>query len=103
MKIITVHGSGLGTSILLQLTAQTALQRLHVDATVEALARVSVDGFLPDADLLLVSPELAGGLARAASIVRPVHDPLDLAEVARQISLGLGQRSPSTRSPLVPV
>ena len=47
MKIITVHGSGLGTSILLQLTAQTALQRLHVDATVEALARVSVHGFLP--------------------------------------------------------
>ena len=55
MKIITVHGSGLGTSILLQLTAQTALQRLHVDATGKGLM-TRVAGALTD--LALSRPDI---------------------------------------------
>ena len=92
VRIITVGPSGLGVSLLIEMTARCATPPLGISADIEALDLATAQQAAPRADLLLASPELVDALASVAPIVRPIRDPLDVADVTRQISLALGQR-----------
>lgn len=62
MKVFTVCGMGLGTGLILRMTAEKAFKELGVKAQVEVadigIARASATG----ADLVITSPELGARL-----------------------------------------
>lgn len=56
MKILTVCGFGVGTSLLLKMTVDSVLSEEEIDAEVEAMDMTSVCGY--SADIILTSKEI---------------------------------------------
>lgn len=90
MKIITVCGMGIGTSILLKINAETVLERLGVAAEVEAADIGTAKGAATVADLVLTSEEAVPALAGISAPVRVVDDFMDLDEISAVITEALG-------------
>lgn len=84
MKIIAVCGMGIGTSILLKMTAEKALESLCVDGEVEATDILTAKH--ASADLILTSAELAPELEGVRAPVRVVADFMDVAGISTQIA-----------------
>ena len=83
MKIISVCGNGCGTSLLLRMTIETALQNLNLQAEVEHTDLNSAASM--DCDFLMAAADLEfmlQGLDRPYAVVSNV---LDAAEVAQAI------------------
>ncbi|MDO8120632.1 PTS sugar transporter subunit IIB [Isoptericola sp. b490] len=86
MKIITVCGMGIGTSILLKMNADRALERLGLTGDVEAVDLGAARGAAAGADLILTSAEVADALVDVPAQVRVVHDFMDIDEICRAIT-----------------
>lgn len=78
MKIIAVCGMGIGTSILLKMNAEKALEELGVDADVEAADIGVARGAAAMADLVLTSAELAEQLEGIDTPVQVVDNFMDI-------------------------
>lgn len=86
MKIITVCGMGIGTSILLKMNADKALEQLGLVGDVEAADIGTAKGAATTADLVLTSDELAEELADTSTPVRVISNFMDVNEIAAAIN-----------------
>lgn len=86
MKIIAVCGMGIGTSILLKMNADKALDRLGLDGDVEAADIGTAKGAASMADLVLTSAELASELDGISAPVRVITNFMDVDEISAAIT-----------------
>ena len=63
MKILTVCGMGMGTGLILKMTAEAALKELGVKASVEVADIGTARASARTADLIVTSPELGARLS----------------------------------------
>ena len=95
MRIVAVCGAGIGTSAILQVNAERALERLGIRADVSASDLASVADAAADAQVVLTSSELAAAVREAlvrrnfAEIVE-VRNYFDVDEIARLLERSLG-------------
>mgnify|MGYP002781064776 CR=1 FL=1 len=87
MKIVTICGAGIGTSGILKVNAERALQRLGLSATVVAADIASVTRVAADAQVILTSAEFveAIGATRADCSARPLRPPAQAARSGRPL------------------
>lgn len=86
MKIVAVCGMGIGTSVLLKMNAEKALEELDMDATVEAADISMAKGAAAEADLILTSRELAEDLGEVDTQVVVIDNFFDVAEIVEKLS-----------------
>lgn len=89
MLIYAVCGAGIGTSVLLKSNADRVLADLDIEATVKA---VSIEEALnPDskAQVLLITPELAGEVSDIRSQVMVINNIFDLSELNEKLAAAL--------------
>lgn len=85
MKIIAVCGMGIGTSVLLKMNIDNVLQKLDVDADVEAADISSARGAAATADLVCTSEELAEQLGDVDCPVVVIENFVDQNEIERKL------------------
>lgn len=86
MKIIAVCGMGIGTSVLLKMNTDKALDELGLTGDVEAADIGAAKGAATGADLVLTSAELADELSSLPIPVRVVNNFMDVNEIGEAIS-----------------
>lgn len=96
MRIITVCGMGVGTSVLLKMNTDTALERLGLTGDVEAADIGVAKGVAMDADLVLTNAEVAAQFEDLPIPVRVIKDFMDVTEIAGVIA-GLFGIDPANR------
>ena len=94
MRIIAVCGSGIGTSAILKVNAERALDRLGLSAVVEASDLDSVATAASDAQVVLTSTELAAAvraaLGRSHAEIIEIVNYFDVAEIGGKLEESLG-------------
>jgi len=86
MKIITVCGMGVGTSLILKMNAEKALSALGVDADVEAADIGTARGAARTADYVLTSAELADEIGQVPARVVVVKNFTSLPEITETLT-----------------
>ncbi|TDC53662.1 PTS sugar transporter subunit IIB [Actinomadura sp. KC345] len=92
MKLLAVCGMGIGTSIILKMNAEKALERLGVDGEVEVADIGSARGAAVTADVVLTSSELAEELGDVPADVVVVDSFVDVDEITGKLSATLQAR-----------
>lgn len=94
MRIVAVCGIGIGTSAILKLNAERALQRLDLQAEVSASGLDDVAAAAHDAQIVLTSSELVDAvreaLGRTGTEIVVVSNYFDVEEISRQLERALG-------------
>lgn len=85
MKIVVVCGMGIGTSILLKMTAEKALRAMDVDADVEAADIGTARGAARTANIVLTSQELVEEIGDVPAQVIVIKNFTDVAEVTEKL------------------
>lgn len=93
MRIAIVCGNGIGTSILLKMTAEKALRELEVSANVEVVDLASLGDATNNCDVILTSAELVDSLADVKARVIVIDNFVDSYEVREKLALTLGEKS----------
>lgn len=86
VQILTVCGAGIGTSEILRVTAQRALQRLGIDAQVTATDADHVHELGEDVQVILATSEKVAAIGRTFAQVIVIDNILDLAEVEAKLA-----------------
>ena len=81
MKILVVCGMGIGTSIILKMNTDNALQELGAFADTEASDISAARGAAAMADLVLTSEELVDQLSDVGTPVEVIHNFTDVEEI----------------------
>ncbi|MCY7289984.1 MAG: PTS sugar transporter subunit IIB [Cryobacterium sp.] len=89
MKIITVCGMGIGTSVLLKMNAEKVLRQLGIDADVEAADIGVARGMARDADIVLTSADLAPEIGDVDADVIVINNFFDLVEIADKLTASI--------------
>ncbi|MFF2389838.1 PTS sugar transporter subunit IIB [Agromyces sp. NPDC058064] len=94
MKIVAVCGAGIGTSAILKVNAERALERLDLAADVDASDLAGIAVAAADAQVILTSSELAAAVRQAlgqsfAEVVE-VTNYFDVDEISRLLERSLG-------------
>lgn len=89
MKIIAVCGMGIGTSVLLKMNIDQALESLGIEGEVEAADISSARGAAASADLVMTSSELVEQLGDIDTPIIVVDNFVDQAEVQEKLQQGL--------------
>jgi PTS system ascorbate-specific IIB component len=94
VRIIAVCGAGIGTSAILKVNAERALDRLGISADVSASDLAGIAAAAADAQVILTSTELAGAVREAigrsfAEIVEVVNY-FDVGEIGDKLEASLG-------------
>jgi ascorbate PTS system EIIB component len=84
--ILTVCGAGVGTSEILRVTANRALQRLGIEADVRATDSEHVRELADDAQLILATAEHVAAIGRTYAQIIVVDNILDLDELERKLA-----------------
>lgn len=94
MRIVAVCGAGVGTSAILKVNAERALERLGLAADVSASDLASVAEAAADAQVILTSTELAGAVraavGRSFAEILEVVNYLDVEEIGEKLEASLG-------------
>ncbi|MCD5347813.1 PTS ascorbate transporter subunit IIB [Agromyces sp. H3Y2-19a] len=94
MKIVAVCGAGIGTSAILKVNAERALERLELSADVDASDLAGVAVAAADAQVILTSTELSGAvreaIGRSYTEVVEVVNYFDVDEITRLLERSLG-------------
>jgi len=90
MKIVAICGAGVGTSAILKLNAERALERLDLEADVTATDVVSVQTVGADAQIILTSPELVDRIGKTYADIIVIENYFDLDELTRKLEIALG-------------
>lgn len=85
MKIITVCGMGIGTSVLLKMNAEKALRALDVDADVEAADIGTARGAARTAQLVLTSEDLVAEIGQVPAKIVVIDNFTSVAEIQSKI------------------
>ncbi|KAA8998438.1 PTS sugar transporter subunit IIB [Affinibrenneria salicis] len=83
MKILTVCGLGMGSSLILKMNVESVLRKLGQQASVEHMDVSSASS--ASADVVLTNAELAGNLSHLPCAVMVVNNYLDLQEIERAL------------------
>jgi len=86
MKIVTVCGMGIGTSVLLKMNAEKALRALGVDADVEAADIGTARGAARTAQLVLTSEDLADEIGDVPAKVVVIQNFTNMDEITQKIT-----------------
>jgi ascorbate PTS system EIIB component len=94
MKIVAVCGVGVGTSAILKVNAERALQRIGLSADVDASDLAGIAVAAADAQVILTSTELAAAVRSAigrnfAEVVE-VTNYFDVDEIGAKLEASLG-------------
>lgn len=90
MKIVTICGAGVGTSGILKVNAERALERLDIEADITATDVASVGVVAADAQVILTSPELVGAIGKTNADVIVIENYFDVDELAAKLEIALG-------------
>jgi len=90
VKIVTICGAGIGTSGILKVNAERALQRLGLSATVVAADVASVARVAADAQVILTSAEFVEAIGTTRADVIVVENYFDGEELALKLEAALG-------------
>jgi PTS system ascorbate-specific IIB component len=90
MKIVTICGAGIGTSGILKVNAERALERLDIDADITATDVASVGVVAADAQVNLTSPELVEAIGKTNADVIVINNYFDIDELAAKLEIALG-------------
>lgn len=90
MKIVTICGAGIGTSGILKVNAERALQRLGLSATVVAADIGSVARVAADAQVILTSAEFVEAIGPTRADVIVIENYFDGEELAGKLEAALG-------------
>ena len=94
MRIVAVCGAGVGTSAILKVNAERALDRLGLSADVSATDLASLADAAADAQVILTSTELADAVRAAigrnfAEVIEVVNY-FDVEEIGEKLEASLG-------------
>ncbi|BDZ45855.1 PTS sugar transporter subunit IIB [Naasia aerilata] len=90
MKIVAICGAGIGTSAILKVSAERALQRLGIEADVEATDVSSLHADADDAQVILTTAEHVPAIGRTFADVIVVDNILDQEELTEKLERALG-------------
>lgn len=90
MKIVAICGAGVGTSAILKLNAERALQRLDIEADVSASDVAGVALAAADAQVILTSPELVGAIGKTNADIVVIDNYFDLEEIEAKLESAVG-------------
>jgi PTS system ascorbate-specific IIB component len=94
VKIVAVCGLGIGTSAILKVNAERALDRLGLTAEVDASDLAGVAIAAADAQVILTSTELAGAvraaIGRSFAEIIEVANYFDVEEIGAKLETSLG-------------
>ena len=90
MKIVTICGAGIGTSGILKVNAERALQRLGLSAIVVAADIGSVARVAADAQVILTSAEFVEAIGATRADVIVIENYFDGEELAGKLEAALG-------------
>ncbi|PJJ61776.1 PTS sugar transporter subunit IIB [Compostimonas suwonensis] len=90
MKIVAICGAGVGTSAILKVNAERALERLDIEAEVTAADVASVRLVAADAQVILTSAELVGAIGQTNADVVVIDNYFDLEELTAKLDAALG-------------
>lgn len=90
MKIVTICGAGIGTSGILKVNAERALQRLGLSASVVAADIGSVARVAADAQVILTSAEFVEAIGATRADVIVIENYFDGDELAAKLEAALG-------------
>lgn len=90
MKIVTVCGMGIGTSVLLKMNTEKALRALGVDADVEAADIGTARGAARTAQIVLTSADLVEELGEVPATVLVINNFTSVDEVTEKLTTALG-------------
>jgi len=92
LKILTVCGVGMGSSLVLRMYVEDVLKEMGVKARVEATEVSMASG--AGADIIMASPTLMDVLRGAAPTVIPIFNFTDKAEIRARLEEYLAGRQP---------
>jgi ascorbate PTS system EIIB component len=90
MKIVTLCGVGVGTSAILKVTAERALERLDIEAQVTAADVGSVATVAADAQVILTSSELVSAIGKTNADVIVIDNVFDVDELTTKLEIAIG-------------
>lgn len=90
MKIVVMCGIGLGTSAILKVNAERALERLDIDASVQATDVGGVRAAAADAQVILTSSELVDAIGTTNADVIVINNYFDVDEIEAKLEIALG-------------
>jgi ascorbate PTS system EIIB component len=90
MKIVTLCGVGVGTSAILKVTAERALERLGIEAQVTAADVGSVAKVAADAQVILTSSELVSAIGKTNADVIVIDNVFDVDELTTKLEIAIG-------------
>ena len=90
MKIVALCGVGIGTSAILKVNAERALERLDIEADVTAADIASVKLAAADAQVILTSSELVPSIGKTNADVIVIDNFFDLDELTSKLETALG-------------
>jgi len=90
MKIVAICGAGVGTSAILKLNAERALERLDIEADVTASDVASLAVSAADAQVILTSPELVSSIGKTNADIVVIDNYFDRAEVESKLEAAVG-------------
>ncbi|HYI34213.1 MAG TPA: PTS sugar transporter subunit IIB [Glaciibacter sp.] len=90
MKIVTLCGVGIGTSAILKVTAERALERLDIEAHVTAADVGSIAKVAADAQVILTSSELVSAIGKTNADVIVIDNVFDVDELTAKLEIAIG-------------
>ncbi len=90
MKIVAICGAGIGTSAILKVSAERALQKLGFEADVTATDVRSLARDAADAQIILTTPDHVDDIGRTFADVIVVENILDQEELSAKLEQALG-------------
>jgi PTS system ascorbate-specific IIB component len=90
MKIVAMCGVGVGTSAILKVNAERALERLGLEAQVSATDVASVGAAAADAQIILTSPELVDSIGKTNADIIVINNFFDVDELTEKLEIALG-------------
>ena len=90
MKIVVMCGIGLGTSAILKVNAERALERLDIDASVQATDAAGVRAAAADAQVILTSSELVDTIGQTNADIIVINNYFDVDELIAKLDIALG-------------
>jgi PTS system ascorbate-specific IIB component len=90
MKIVAICGAGVGTSAILKVNAERALDRLGLSADVSASDVAGLATTASDAQVILTSPELVERIPPTNADIVVIDNYFDVAELERKLEEAIG-------------
>lgn len=89
-RIVAICGQGVGTSAILKVNAERALERLDITAVVSASDVASVATSAADAQIILSSAELVEHIGRTNADIIVIDNYFDVGEIEAKLDEALG-------------